>query len=161
MLTGKHIRDCFSHRSSFMFAGFNMDTKGLIAIVCIIIAIIILLSLTIYTVVIEWRKISREHAQRQQSATTAAHSYENTECIKHEDTVCDKITSDRCQTTDSSDRVAMAGTHSGQSTGGKVQVHVETVDTSFWKFPRMLRHRIEKFEQVQKELNIKDDNFFG
>lgn len=108
-----------------------MDTKGLIAIVCIIIAIIILLSLTIYTAVTEWKKISREHAQRQQSATAAAHSYENTECIKHEDTACDKITSDRCQTVDFSDRVAMAGTHGGQSTGEKVQVRVETIDTSF------------------------------
>ena len=108
-----------------------MDTKGLIAIVCIVIAIIILLSLTIYTVVTEWKKISREHAQRQQSETVTAHSYENTECIKHEYPACDKITSDRCQTADSSDRVAMAGTHGGQSTGEKVQVRVETKDTRF------------------------------
>lgn len=107
-----------------------MDTKDLIAIVCIVIAIIILLSLTIYTVVSEWKKISREHAQRQQSATAAAHSYENTECIKHEYTACE-ITSDRCQTADSNDRVATAGTHGGRSTGENVMVYVETTDTSF------------------------------
>lgn len=109
-----------------------MDTKDLTAIVCIIIAIIILLSLTIYTVVTEWKKISREHAQRQKkSATAAAHSYENTECFKHEYTACDKITSDRCQTADSSDRMATAGAHGGQLTGENVLLHVETEVTSF------------------------------
>ena len=108
-----------------------MDTKDLTAIVCIIIAIIILLSLTIYTVVTEWKKISREHAQRRQSATAAAHPYENTECFKHEYTACDKITSDRCQTADSSDRMATAGAHGGQLTGENVLLHVETEVTSF------------------------------
>lgn len=108
-----------------------MDTKDLTAIVCIIIAIIILLSLTIYTVVTEWKKISREHAQRRQSATAAAHSYENTECFKHEYTACDKITSDRCQTADSSDQMATAGAHGGQLTGENVLLHVETEVTSF------------------------------
>ena len=124
-----------------------MDTKSLIAIVCIVIAIIILVSLTIYTVVTAWRKISREHAQRQQSSTAAPHSYENTEYIKNEHTAYDnnltedmaggtsneyeEITSDRCQTADSTDRVAMTSSHGGQSTGESVQVHMETTDTSF------------------------------
>jgi len=124
-----------------------MDTKSLIAIVCVVIAIIILLTLTIYTVVTAWRKISREHAQRQHSPTAAAHSYENAECIKNEHTAsdnnftrdmaggtnseCEKITSDHCQSADSNDRVTMASTHSGQSTGESVQVQVETKDTRF------------------------------
>lgn len=124
-----------------------MDTKSLTAIVCVVIAIIILLSLTIYTVVTAWRKISIEYAQRQHSPTAAAHSYENTECIKNEHTAnnnnftedmaggtsseYEKITSDRCQTGDSNDRAEMASTHGGESTGKSVLVHGETEDTSF------------------------------
>ena len=147
--SGKHITDCFSHSTSFFLAGFNMDTKSLIAIVCVVIAIVILLSLTIYTVVTAWRKIRREHTERQQCRTAAAHSYKNEECIKNEHTKSDnnftedmgggtssdyeKITPDRCQTADPNDsnQAAIASTHGGQSTAESVPVHVETKDTRF------------------------------
>lgn len=124
-----------------------MDTKSLMAIGCIVIAIIILLSLTIYTVVTAWRKISREHAERQHSTTAGEHSYENI-CVKKEKLASgnnfsedvagaetnneyEKVTSERCQTTDSNDRVAIASKHGVQSTGENMLDHMETKDTSF------------------------------
>ena len=124
-----------------------MDTKSSVAIICAVIAIIIQLSLAIYTVVTAWRKISEEHAQRQHSPTAAAYSFENTEYIKKEYTASDnnftkdkaagtsseyeEITFDRCQTAGSKERVAMASSRGEQSTGESVMVHVETNDTSF------------------------------
>ena len=130
----KYHQPFFSPHLVFCLQVFDMDTKSLIAIVCVVIAIVILLSLTIYTVVSSWRKISVEYAQRQHSPAAAAHSYENTECIKNEHTASnnnftedvaggtsneyEKITSDRCRTADSNDRAEM-------------KVHVETKDTRF------------------------------
>ena len=126
-----------------------MDTKSLIAIVCIVIAIVILLSLATYTVFTSWRKISREYDQRQSYPAAAPHSYENMECIQNEHAGSDpnfndntsggpgtssqyeEITSDRCQTADSNGRAEVACTHSDQSAGKNVLVHVETNDTSF------------------------------
>lgn len=125
-----------------------MDTKSLMAIGCIVIAIIILLSLTIYTVVTAWRKISREHAERQHSTTAGEHSYENIECVKKEqlgsgnnfsedmagaetNNEYEKVTSERCQTADSNDRVAIASKYGKQSTGESMLYHMETKDTSF------------------------------
>ncbi|KAL9980002.1 hypothetical protein ACROYT_G008532 [Oculina patagonica] len=125
----------------------NMDTKSLIAIVCVVIAIVILLSLTIYTVVIAWKKISREYEERQDFPTAAPHSYENMECIKNEQAASEnnftentargtsseyeQITTDHCQTADSNARAEVTCTHSDQSAGKGVLVHVETNDTSF------------------------------
>ena len=127
-----------------------MDTKSLIAIGCVVIAIIILLSLTIYTVVTAWRKICREHAERQHSTTAGAPSYEDIECVKKEQLASgnnftedmaegetnseyERATSERCQTADSNDRVATASKHGEQSTGGSMLDNMETKDTSFWK----------------------------
>ena len=124
-----------------------MDTKSVVAIVCVVIAIVILLSLTIYTMVTAWRKISKEYDQRQHSATEAPHSYENTECIPNEyafsgnnvtgntagkaSNEYEQITSDRCQTADSNTRAEVECTHSDQSAGKGVLDDVETNETSF------------------------------
>ena len=61
-----------------------MDTKSLLAIVFMVIAIVILLSLTIYTVVKSWMQISREYEQRQRSSMQDTHSFGNTECDNNE-----------------------------------------------------------------------------
>lgn len=61
-----------------------MDTKSLLAIVFMVIAIVILLSLTIYTVVKSWMQISREYEQRQRSSMEDTHSFGNTECDNNE-----------------------------------------------------------------------------
>ena len=124
-----------------------MDTKSLIAIVCVVIAIVILLSLTIYTVVTAWKKIGREYAQRQHSATAAPPAYENMECIRNEHAANDinfmdgtaggtsskyeQMTSDRCQTADSEARAEVTCSHTDQSAEKGVLAHVETNDTSF------------------------------
>ncbi|KAJ7387613.1 hypothetical protein OS493_000948 [Desmophyllum pertusum] len=121
-----------------------MDTKSLIAIVCAIIAIVILVSLTIYTVITTWRKRSREYAQGQRSQRAASHSYQNMECVKNEQAAATDNTTgetsneyaqaapDRCPTADSNANAEVACTHSGQSAGKGVLVHVETnTDTSF------------------------------
>ena len=123
-----------------------MDTKSSVAIICAVIAIIILLFLAIYTLVTAWRKISKEHAERQHSPTAAAYSFENTISIKTEYTTnhnftkdmtggtsneCEEIASDRCQTAESNERMEMASKRGGQLTGDSVMVHAETNDTSF------------------------------
>lgn len=134
--------------SFFPQAQVTMDTKSLVAIVCIVIAMVILLSLTFYTLLISWRQISREYEQRQGSSMEAPRSYENTECIENEhavsaDNVTDKTagetssehaqaTSDRCQTTDSNVHSEVVCTKSSQSAAKTVLVQVETNhDTSF------------------------------
>ncbi len=131
----------------FFFQVSDMDTKSLIAIVCVVIAIVMLLSLTIYTLVTAWRKISREYEQRQDFPAAAPHSYENMECIKNEHAASEnfftdntaggtsseyeQITTDHCETADSNARAEVTCTHSDQPAGKGVLVHVETNDTSF------------------------------
>ena len=121
-----------------------MDTKSLLAIVFMVIAIVILLSLTIYTVVKSWMQISREYAQRQRSSMEDTHSFGNTECDNNEpaapnDTFTPgeksseyaQATSDCCQTADSNQN-EHGGIKSSKSEVKTVLVQVETSnDTSF------------------------------
>ena len=121
-----------------------MDTKSLLAIVFMVIAIVILLSLTIYTVVKSWMQINREYEQRQRSSMEDTHSFGNTECDNNEPaapndtfTLGEKsseyaqVTSDYCQTADSNQN-EHGGIKSSKSAVKTVLVQVETSnDTSF------------------------------
>ena len=117
-----------------------MDTESLVAIICIVVALVFLLSMTIFTLVKAWTQISRELAEREQCQRSLAHTYENTDCIENEHALDAndagysehaQAATDRGQTADSHDHSEVSCTHSDQAVNKKVLVQVETNDTSF------------------------------
>ena len=110
------------------------------AIICIVVALVFLISLTIFTIVKAWTQISRELAERDQCQRSLAHTYENTDCIENEYALGANDagysehaqgTNDRGHSADSHDHSEVSCTHSDQAVNKKVLVQVETNDTSF------------------------------
>ena len=61
-----------------------MDTESIVAIACVAIAIVMLISLTIFIMLKSWRQISRELAEREHSQRAIPETYENMDCIETE-----------------------------------------------------------------------------
>ena len=119
-----------------------MDTESAVAIICAVVALVLLISMAVFTMVKAWKKISRELAEKEHAQLVAPNVYENIDCIENERALSDndvtkaselaQATADRGQTADLYGNAEMSCTHSDQAVNKRVLVHVETNhDTSF------------------------------
>ena len=116
-----------------------METDGLVAIICAVIALVMLIALTVFTLVKSWRQISREHAEREHSQRKAAHTYDNMSWFENDHALSeeqnDTKTGEQAHAVDCGEN---ANTHAQTEVAGADQevnhrciVKVETCDTSF------------------------------
>lgn len=118
-----------------------MDTESAVAIICIVIALVILISLTVFTMVKAWRQISRELAEREHCQRTAPVAYENMGCIATGNAVSDNdgtsngghalTTTDRGHSADTHANREVSCAHNDQAVNKRILVQVESNDTSF------------------------------
>lgn len=57
-----------------------MDTASIVAIICIVIALALLITITIVTLRKAWKQVTREATQREDNQTSLPQTYENEAC---------------------------------------------------------------------------------
>lgn len=121
-----------------------MDTKSTVAIVCIVIALVLLISMTIVSLLKAWKQVTRKLAEREKGQTSeisSPHTYENNGCNDIENAIKVAVVPEDRESARSSTQhgqtmglhiyseVSCTGRNQGMS--DEVIVHEESNDTSF------------------------------